>query len=151
MYIKVLMGILLVIFLSGCATPRAGQDVQMLQLQSRISYLEAELQKRNQELQRKNQEIKRLENELEKSEEIRIDLEEKMDYEAIKEDLSQPSIRQIQIALKNSGYYKGSIDSKPGPQTKEAIKAFQKANGLKVDGVVGKVTWSELRKYADER
>ncbi len=31
----------------------------------------------------------------------------------------------------------------------EAIKAFQKANGLKVDGVVGRATWARLKKYLD--
>ncbi len=31
-----------------------------------------------------------------------------------------------------------------GPLTEEAVKEFQKAKGLKVDGIVGKATWSML-------
>lgn len=31
-----------------------------------------------------------------------------------------------------------------GPLTEEAVKEFQKANGLKVDGVVGDVTWNRI-------
>ncbi|MBM3245267.1 MAG: peptidoglycan-binding protein [Candidatus Omnitrophica bacterium] len=32
-------------------------------------------------------------------------------------------------------------------QTKEAIKAFQKANGFKIDGAVGAPALAELNKY----
>ncbi|MBN1526470.1 MAG: peptidoglycan-binding protein [Candidatus Omnitrophica bacterium] len=53
----------------------------------------------------------------------------------------------IQRALKSAGFYAGSIDGKIGPVTKAAIQAFQKAKGLKVDGVVGPRTWAELQKY----
>ncbi|MBM3248040.1 MAG: peptidoglycan-binding protein [Candidatus Omnitrophica bacterium] len=58
--------------------------------------------------------------------------------------------KQIQIALQKAGFYKGKIDGKIGPQTKEAIKAFQKARGLKTDGAVGAQTWTELNKYLKE-
>ncbi|RJO65727.1 MAG: peptidoglycan-binding protein [Candidatus Omnitrophota bacterium] len=58
--------------------------------------------------------------------------------------------KQIQIALQKAGFYKGKIDGKIGPQTKEAIKAFQKAKGLKTDGAVGAQTWVELNKYLKE-
>jgi len=57
------------------------------------------------------------------------------------------SPRQIQAALKNAGYYKGTIDGKIGPKTKEAVRSFQKAKGLKVDGVVGKRTARKLAEY----
>lgn len=56
-------------------------------------------------------------------------------------------VRQIQIALKRAGFYKGEIDGKVGPQTKGAIKAFQKSKNLAVDGIVGPRTWEELTKY----
>ncbi|MFZ2602868.1 MAG: peptidoglycan-binding domain-containing protein [Candidatus Omnitrophota bacterium] len=59
----------------------------------------------------------------------------------------QLSPKQIQRALKNAGFYQGSVDGKIGPRTKEAIKEFQKARGLKADGVVGKRTSAELNKY----
>ena len=57
--------------------------------------------------------------------------------------------REIQQALKNSGFYQGAIDDKIGPLTREAIKEFQRVHGLKDDGVVGKQTWAKLRSYLD--
>lgn len=55
--------------------------------------------------------------------------------------------REIQTALKAAGFYTGSIDGKIGPKSKEAILDFQKAKGLKADGIVGPRTWAELEKY----
>ncbi len=57
------------------------------------------------------------------------------------------SISDVQIGLKNAGFYMGKIDGKPGPMTKEGVKKFQKANGLGVDGVIGNQTWSKLKDY----
>ena len=61
----------------------------------------------------------------------------------------KPTKTEIQQALKNAGFYQGPVDGKIGPQTREAIRSFQQVNGLKVDGVVGKVTWSKLSAYLD--
>ncbi len=55
--------------------------------------------------------------------------------------------KDIQRALKNAGFYAGSIDGKIGSRTKKAIADFQKAKGLKADGKVGPKTWAELEKY----
>lgn len=55
--------------------------------------------------------------------------------------------KDIQRALKNAGFYTGSIDGKIGPRTKTAIQEFQRAKGLKIDGKVGPKTWAELEKY----
>ena len=49
-------------------------------------------------------------------------------------------VRSIQQKLKDKGYYSGPVNSKFGPLTEEAVKKFQKANGLEVDGIVGKAT-----------
>ena len=59
----------------------------------------------------------------------------------------KPSIKEIQTALKNAGYYTASVDGKSGPMTKNAIEEFQKANALQADGKVGPKTWSALSKY----
>ena len=61
----------------------------------------------------------------------------------------KPSTRDIQQALKNSGFYQGSVDGKMGPLTKSAIKEFQRVHGLKDDGVVGKQTWAQMSTYAN--
>ena len=60
---------------------------------------------------------------------------------------SKDRVEQIQSALKKANFYKGKIDGKIGPQTKRAIKAFQKSKGLNPDGVVGPQTWEELNKF----
>jgi hypothetical protein len=59
----------------------------------------------------------------------------------------KPADIDIQAALRNAGFYSGSIDGKIGPKSKKAIEDFQSANGLKVDGKVGAKTWEALSKY----
>ena len=54
------------------------------------------------------------------------------------------TVKTMQRKLKNWGYYKGSIDGIFGAQTKQAVKNFQKKNGLKVDGIVGPKTLAAL-------
>ena len=49
-------------------------------------------------------------------------------------------VRQIQTKLKRWGYYKGNVDGIYGSRTLEAVKYFQRKNGLKVDGIAGKET-----------
>jgi len=51
-----------------------------------------------------------------------------------------PAVKKLQEALKNRGYYTGKIDSTFGSGVYAAIKAFQKQNGLKIDGVAGPAT-----------
>lgn len=62
---------------------------------------------------------------------------------------AKPSTKQIQQALKNAGFYQGSVDGKSGPMTKDAVREFQRVHGLKDDGVVGKQTWTKLSAYGD--
>jgi len=57
-----------------------------------------------------------------------------------------PSVLEVQTALKNAGLYTGAVDGKAGPLTKKAIEEFQKAHNLKVDGKVGPQTWGLLCK-----
>jgi peptidoglycan hydrolase-like protein with peptidoglycan-binding domain len=51
----------------------------------------------------------------------------------------------LQQTLMPLGYYAGALDGYFGSYTEAAVKAFQKANGLYVDGVVGPYTWAALR------
>jgi len=50
-------------------------------------------------------------------------------------------VRKLQQTLSNLGYSPGPIDGIFGPQTDKAVRSFQSANGLLVDGIVGKNTW----------
>jgi len=59
----------------------------------------------------------------------------------------KPTGHEIQTALKNAGFYAGTVDGKVGPLTKKAVEEFQKANNLKADGKVGTQTWIALSKY----
>jgi hypothetical protein len=45
-----------------------------------------------------------------------------------------PSVQAIQARLKALGFYAGAVDGLAGPRTRSAIAAFQRANGLPVDG-----------------
>ena len=49
-------------------------------------------------------------------------------------------VTQIQTKLKRWGYYNGNIDGIYGSQTQEAVRYFQRKNGLKVDGIAGPET-----------
>ncbi len=62
---------------------------------------------------------------------------------------SKGTTREIQQALKNAGFYQGAVDGKLGPQTRAAIKEFQRVHGLTDDGVVGRQTWGKLRAYLE--
>ncbi len=55
------------------------------------------------------------------------------------------AVAQAQQLLKEKGYYQGRIDSDFGVATRDAIAAFQRANGLTVDGKVGEQTWKKLQ------
>ena len=54
------------------------------------------------------------------------------------------AVRTIQTKLKNWGYFSGAIDGIYGPKTEEAVKYFQRKNGLTADGVVGPATLRAL-------
>ncbi len=55
------------------------------------------------------------------------------------------AVAQAQQLLKDKGYYQGRIDGDFGMGTRDAIAAFQSANGLTVDGKVGEKTWQKLQ------
>lgn len=56
---------------------------------------------------------------------------------------------QIQTKLKRWGYYNGNVDGIYGSQTVEAVKYFQRKNGLTVDGIAGKKTLSAMGIYSN--
>ena len=54
------------------------------------------------------------------------------------------AVRKLQEMLNAKGYDCGSVDGIFGSKTKAAVLAFQKANGLGADGIVGPLTWGKL-------
>jgi len=53
-------------------------------------------------------------------------------------------VKRIQRQLQKLDYYQGAIDGIYGGGTESAVKAFQRANELTVDGLVGPNTWKVL-------
>lgn len=54
------------------------------------------------------------------------------------------TVRRIQERLKKLGYYTGTVDGDFGAGTEAAVRAFQAANGLTVDGKAGDNTMQRL-------
>ena len=61
-----------------------------------------------------------------------------------KKGSSGEGVTQVQTRLKNWGYYFGSVDGVYGSKTEEAVRYFQRKNGLSVDGQVGNQTLAAL-------
>lgn len=125
--------------LSGCAATRKDNDLQAQGLRNKILALQTELQE-------KDDEINSLKDSMVKSSE-----EVNLNVSKTEEVKRQVDPKQIQTALKNAGYYQGVIDGKPGKKTRRAIREFQKANNLPVDGRVGEKTWLVLKDYLEKK
>lgn len=59
-------------------------------------------------------------------------------------------VAEAQQLLKTKGYYSGRVDRDFGKHTQAAVIAFQTANSLFVDGIVGAETWRLLRAPAND-
>jgi peptidoglycan hydrolase-like protein with peptidoglycan-binding domain len=129
-----------VLSLGGCASARKKKDLETQGLKNQISVLESQVSS-------KDEEINVLRTALAEEKEASI----RSASLSVSETKSRPSPKQIQAALQNAGYYSGNIDGKLGKQSREAIKAFQKANNLPEDGKVGKKTWSILKDYIGQK
>ena len=145
----ILCGIILWVacYIGGCATTttdtgkEARLQSQVEQLKGEVASLEAQINNSSQELNNLRDELN---NVLKEKEELSAVLIKK---KIIGEVESRPNIEQIKVALINAGYQPGVISMKMQKETLDAIRAFQKANNLMPDGVVGKKTWRVLKKY----
>lgn len=77
---------------------------------------------------------------------IQVNAEQDIAVEAVvlKKGSTGSTVKTLQTKLKNWGYYTGSVDGIYGTQTVEAVKYFQRRNGLTADGIVGKKTASAI-------
>lgn len=57
---------------------------------------------------------------------------------------SGEEVEALQMMLKNLGYFSGMVDGIFGATTEKAVKDFQKANGLKIDGIVASETLAAI-------
>lgn len=53
-------------------------------------------------------------------------------------------VATLQQKLLAKGFQPGPLDGAIGPKTHAALVAFQRANGLKPDGIAGPLTWAKL-------
>ena len=67
-----------------------------------------------------------------------------LNAEAVTIGSNGDTVKKIQEALKYNGYYDGTPDGIFGENTKNAVKNFQRDNGLTVDGIVGSRTMEAL-------
>ena len=58
--------------------------------------------------------------------------------------MASNEVRQAQQKLKDDGDYTGQIDGLAGPQTHQAVMAYQKKNNLKVTGRLDRQTREKL-------
>jgi murein L,D-transpeptidase YcbB/YkuD len=86
-----------------------------------------------------------------------LDFESAHDHSGVQDRLPQRDVRvnmsdrDVQYMLKELGFYSGSLDGKAGPQTKAAVRSFQKKHGLTVDGKAGPQTKRTLVKKLKEK
>jgi len=146
MWTKGLLVILTVLYLTGCAT--IGKETSASDFQKQISNLEQRIKQQDDDIQTLRYDLERTNEDLRSKNvsQVYVARESRGNVVARK---TNGSAKQIQSALKNAGYYEGKIDGKIGPQSKRAIKEFQRDNGLKVDGVVGKKTWTILNQFLE--
>lgn len=138
---KISVFLILMVFilgLNGCATARKQKEMEIQGLRNQISVLEAQIQS-------KDEQINSLSEALNKATTKKETAAAK--NKVIGEVKSRPRPKQVQIALRNAGYNPGAIDGRMGKQTRDAIRAFQKANNLSADGKAGKRTWALLKEY----
>ena len=65
-------------------------------------------------------------------------------WQTLRKNDSGDAVAQLQEALISLGYLSGKADGNYGAKTVEAVRAFQKANGLTVDGAAGEQTQKVL-------
>lgn len=145
----------LAMLLTGCVTTQ--NKSSMDQLQIRVVDLEKKLEERDSEIVDLKYQIKDISTRVEDQPSVIYDepvaakpaaatsaVSSSSDNKIIK---VSASVSDVQKALKNAGFYKGSIDGKIGQQTKKAVESFQRQHNLTADGVVGRRTWEELKVY----
>ncbi len=145
--------------LSGCATTR-GQS-SMTQLQVRVGELERQLDNKDDAIRTLNHEVQTLGYKVDS-----LDAQLRKCQSPAKKTSLAPVVSdasgedegiirvsadtaEVQKALSEAGFYQDAIDGKIGAKTQKAISDFQKSQGLKVDGIVGRKTWTALQGYLE--
>lgn len=126
-----------IFILSGCAMMNKNDALLNQGLRNKILALETQLKEKDDEI------YSLKESSLNNNEDINVN--------KVSEVNQQVDLKLIQTALKNAGYYQSIVDGKMGRKTRKAVRDFQKANNLPVDGQVGKNTWLVLKEYLEKK
>lgn len=62
----------------------------------------------------------------------------------LKSGVKSLEVGLVQFKLNNNGYNCGTVDGIAGPKFTKAVKKFQQANNIGVDGKVGPETWNKM-------
>ena len=133
------LAVMSIFVLSGCAMMNKDDALSNQGLRNKVSALEAQLKEKDDEINSLK------ETPVKSSEEINSNVIK------VGEVNPQTDTKQIQTALKNAGYYQGTVDGHMGKKTRKAVREFQKANKLSADGRVGKNTWIVLKEYLEKK
>jgi len=66
------------------------------------------------------------------------------DMKTLRNGSKGTQVKVLQFLLNENGFDCGTADGIWGKKTLAAVKAYQKAKGLEVDGICGKATWGKL-------
>ena len=69
------------------------------------------------------------------------DYSEQSEYD---EGAADSSVSAVQSALSREGYYSGAVDGSFGPETRSALRRYQRARGLNVTGRIDRATTNAL-------
>ena len=159
MILRIFLSMGLVIFLTGCVTAQKPSALNNLQI--KVAQMEKTLEEKDQEILDLKDQVQDLSSQIDNVSAARTS--------AATEDSPKPkaaasiassdderiirveaSAIDVQKALKSAGYYNGNVDGKMGVKSRKAISDFQKDHKLNSDGIVGKNTWTELKKYLQQ-
>ena len=156
--------IVIIFFIAGCATKQSVPLSVVSQMQAKIVNMERMIRDRDTKIQDLEYNLGELSSRVEDLEKYQLvgSDEELQDIGNDNSALADVSVggndgmirvpitvTQLQQALSRAGYYKAAIDGKAGRKTRSAVCAFQRDHSLKVDGIVGRKTWSVMKKYLD--
>ncbi len=136
---KLILVGLVIFILGGCITLGKSDQLSNQALRNKISALEAQLNEKDRQISG-----------LQESLSMKAALVEQSSQDPGGVKWSN-DVTQIQTALKNAGFYQDAVDGKMGRKTRTAIREFQKANNLQVDGRVGKNTAQVLKEYLNKK
>ena len=140
--IAMVSSMVMVLFMAGCATSFGAKGQTTDELNEKVAALESQvgsLSQRVDELSSQRQQAS-----AESTASVKV-----ASAQSSTANGGALSTKQIQQALKSAGFYNGQVDGKSGSQTKQALKDFQKAQGLEADGVVGSRTRTALAKFLE--